>query len=152
MKQEEEAAPASAPTPADNVAAEGGAPRDAGARASARSRRARGGVESDAANAPAALGENVGALRREIRSLTAPATSAPARFEGLLRVGDVVKGRHMASSLGPAGTSWYRGTIVAVHEDGGDQTVDIKYDDGDFEEHIKREYVRATDGRGRNQH
>lgn len=152
VKQEEEAAPASAPTPADNVAAEGGAPRDAGARASARSRRARGGVESDAANAPAALGENVGALRREIRSLTAPATSAPARFEGLLRVGDVVKGRHMASSLGPAGTSWYRGTIVAVHEDGGDQTVDIKYDDGDFEEHIKREYVRAADGRGRNQH
>ena len=94
----------------------------------------------------------VGALRREIRSLTAPATSAPARFEGVLRVGDVVKGRHMASSLGPAGTSWYRGTIVAVHEDGGDQTVDIKYDDGDFEEHIKREYVRAADGRGRNQH
>ena len=49
----------------------------------------------------------------------------------------------MATTLGPAGTKWYPGTIVAVHDD-EEETVDVEFDDGDFEEHVKREYVHCV--------
>ena len=54
-------------------------------------------------------------------------------------VGDLVKGRHMASKYGPAGTSWFAGEVTHVHADG---TVDIDYDDGDKEEKVKPIYVK----------
>ena len=51
-----------------------------------------------------------------------------------------MKARFMASQYGPAGTGWYAGTVRAVHDD---ESVDVEYDDGEFEARVKREYLKA---------
>lgn len=136
----------SLPMPAADAAAEAGGTH--GTRVTGRRRRARGGDASTEA-ADAAVASDLGGAdksvkisRREMLALTRPATSKHAKFEGVLSVGDVVKGRYKASEIGPVGTGWHRGKIVAVHDD--DQTVAIKYDDGDFEARVKRQFVKAA--------
>jgi len=62
-----------------------------------------------------------------------------------LSIGTRVKARHLASSVGPANTRWFPATVAAMNEDG---TVDVKYDDGDQESDVKREYIKLADGVG----
>ena len=82
--------------------------------------------------------ESIVVSARELHNLTKPNTTinVPGRNVGL---GDTVKAKYQASVLGPARTLWYTGTVTRVHEDG---TIDIRYDDGDEEQHVKREYVK----------
>ena len=54
-------------------------------------------------------------------------------------LGERVRARYRATTLGPGVTRWYAGHVAAVHADG---TVDVRYDDGDFEAAVKREFVR----------
>ena len=63
--------------------------------------------------------------------------------ESSLPVGSVIKARHMASSLGKAGTSFYPGKIVKCNKDG---SFNVQYDDGDFEKGVKREFIKAVKG------
>ena len=76
---------------------------------------------------------------REIRALSAPATTLHVPGKDA-RVGDLVKARYLASKHGAAGTMWYQGKVVAENAD--DDTVAVRFDDGDFEEHVHRMYVR----------
>ena len=62
-----------------------------------------------------------------------------------LSIGTRVKARHLASSVGPANTRWFPATVAAMNKDG---TVDVKYDDGDQENDVKREYIKLADGVG----
>ena len=75
---------------------------------------------------------------RELRSLLSEATTltVPGRD---VELGDAVKAKYKASVHGPACTMWYTGTVAEVHEDG---TVDVRYEDGDYEAHVRREYVK----------
>ena len=78
--------------------------------------------------------------REVVSAVAAKLSGAEAlRAAQTLEVGDAVKGRHMASQIGPAGTSWFPAEVVRVHADG---TVDLEYEDGDFEEHVKPVYVK----------
>ena len=76
---------------------------------------------------------------REIRALSEPATTLHVPGKDA-HVGDRVKARYLASKHGAAGTMWYQGKVVAENAD--DDTVDVRFDDGDFEEHVHRMYVR----------
>ena len=49
------------------------------------------------------------------------------------------RGQYGATKLGPAGCSWFPGEITRVHADG---SLNIKYDDGDCEKHVKSMYVK----------
>jgi len=60
-----------------------------------------------------------------------------------LQVGDAVRARFGASTLGVAGTSWFAGFIVKIHDD---QRCDVKYEDGDFEPRVLPKYIRLRDG------
>ena len=42
----------------------------------------------------------------------------------------------------PSRTRWYPGKIKVKHDEDG--TYDIKYDDGDFERHVRQECVRCS--------
>ena len=58
-------------------------------------------------------------------------------------VGARVEARYLASSRGPSvAKHWYAGVVRAVHADG---SVDVHYDDGDKEDHVKPKFVRALD-------
>ena len=58
-----------------------------------------------------------------------------------LHVGQEVRARFQATKFGPATTSWFPGTVDALHSDG---TVDIAFDDGDREARVLPIYVRPT--------
>ena len=77
---------------------------------------------------------------RELRSLMRPATSLHISGRDVV-LGERVKARYLATTKGPAVTNWYYGKVVQVHADG---TVDVDYDDGDHEQHVRREYVRPA--------
>ena len=51
-----------------------------------------------------------------------------------------VTARFLASSRGPANTSWFSGTVRSVHHDG---RADIDYDDGDAEDLVSPRYIRV---------
>lgn len=53
------------------------------------------------------------------------------------KVGDVCEGKFCAKR---GGRTWYRGTIEAVHPEGG---CDVRYDDGDWEKNVPLKFLRA---------
>ena len=77
---------------------------------------------------------------RELRELTGPATKLHVSGKDV-RVGDRVKARYQASDpkIKAARTMWFEGEVVKENDDG---TVAVEYDDGDYEEHVQRVYVR----------
>ena len=76
------------------------------------------------------------AATQRIKRLQGQLTSSPTA--GAIDY-DAVKAKYKASVHGPACTMWYTGTVAEVHEDG---TVDVRYEDGDYEAHVRREYVK----------
>ena len=58
-----------------------------------------------------------------------------------VELGERVKARYLATTKGPGVTLWFLGYVRAVHADG---TLDVAYDDGDFESHVSRYYVRPV--------
>ena len=61
-------------------------------------------------------------------------TSAP------IRTGDRVAARYQAAKYGVALTKWYPGVALCVHSDG---SCDVRFDDGDTEDHVPPQFVRA---------
>jgi hypothetical protein len=72
---------------------------------------------------------------------TQPASGAVLSSTPAVCVGDRVKGRYRASSIGKFGTKWYNGIVSRVHPSDG--TVSIRYDDGDVEDGVKPQFVKA---------
>jgi hypothetical protein len=73
-------------------------------------------------------------------SASAPGpASASTGADQIFVVGALVRGRHMASSLGKFGTKWWPATVQHIRPDG---TCDLLYEDGDFEEAVQREFVK----------
>ena len=62
-------------------------------------------------------------------------TSAP------IRTGDRVAARYQAAKYGVALTKWYPGVALCVHSDG---SCDVRFDDGDSEDHVPPQFVRAA--------
>ena len=73
-----------------------------------------------------------------MNALTKPATTRHVSGKDVHN-GDCVKARHLATTKGPALTRWYQGVVAAENDDG---TVDVRYDDGDYEAHVDRFFVR----------
>ena len=67
----------------------------------------------------------------------APAAAA-ASMAVALAVGHRVEARYKAQSLGASRTQWYPGKVTQCHPDG---TVDVQYDDGDFEARVPPKFV-----------
>ena len=59
-----------------------------------------------------------------------------------LIAGAFVKARHMATKLGPAGTSWFEGYVRKLHADGH---VDVEFLDGDTEDRVAPRYVKVLE-------
>ena len=70
----------------------------------------------------------------------APAAVASADRSAPFSVGDRVKGRFLASSIGKFGTKWWPATVRRIR---ADSTYDLVYEDGDSEDSVKPEFVRA---------
>ena len=51
-------------------------------------------------------------------------------------VGQRVKARHLASSIGPANTHWFPGRISSISMDASVDTVSVDFDDGDHEDGV----------------
>ena len=77
------------------------------------------------------------------RSLANDAVDAASRFS----VGDAVEARYQACRYGAMSTSWFHGTVRAVHAATPQEkkgTYDIDYDDGDNEACVPARFVRAV--------
>lgn len=58
------------------------------------------------------------------------------------QVGDKVTASYRAEEQYDGNESWFGGKVAVIH---GDNTYDIEYDDGDYEEHVKLEYIREAE-------
>ena len=79
----------------------------------------------------------------EARRANAPGAST--RGPSGYRAGQRVRARYLASTRGRFGTMWFDGSVLAVHADG---SLDIAYDDGDFESAVRPEFVLPRTGPG----
>ena len=54
-------------------------------------------------------------------------------------MGERVKARYLASANPSAITQWYSGVVAAENDDG---SVAVRYDDGDYEGKVLRQFVK----------
>jgi nucleolar protein 14 len=74
-----------------------------------------------------------------------PKIELDAKRSLTLTVGTRVFGNYRAKKQFDEQEAWYEGTITQVHVDkAGNTTYDVEYDDGDFEENMEPENVRAV--------
>ena len=66
-------------------------------------------------------------------------------------VGQRVKARHLASTMGPANTHWFHGRVCSISIDASGDTVSIDYDDGDHEDGVYLCFVVCAVSNGRAQ-
>ena len=71
--------------------------------------------------------------------------------EAFFYVGQRVKARHLASTMGPANTHWYIGRVCSISIDASGDTVSIDYDDGDHEDGVYLCFVVCAVSNGRAQ-
>ena len=73
---------------------------------------------------------------------TRGAASASADAAIRWALGNAVEARFLVQQYGPTLTFWHPGRITASHADG---SCDIRFDDGDREDHVPAKYIRPSE-------